>query len=60
MYKPSRSCLDTDGQIVLLAWAVVESENNDSWSYFMYHLKVAIPQVLDVIIISDRDKGLWV
>ena len=41
-----------------LAWAVVESENTESWTWFFERLKRAIPQVLHTTLISDRDKGL--
>lgn len=50
--------IDANGHIVLLAWAVVESEKKDMWEYFMFHLKHAIPQIMEATIISDRDKGL--
>lgn len=43
---------------MLLAWAVVEIENKDGWEYFILHLKRTIPQIMEVTIISDRDKGL--
>ena len=43
-----------------MAWAVVESENNSSWTYFLHHLKVAIPTIdtVNCTVISARDKGL--
>jgi hypothetical protein len=50
--------LDANGQYILYAWSVVESENTDAWRYFFSHLKRAIPQILEGSIISDRDKGL--
>jgi hypothetical protein len=50
--------VDANGQYILYAWAIVESENTDAWRYFFLHLKRAIPQILDASIISDRDKGL--
>lgn len=42
----------------MLAWAIVEGENLDSWSYLMHHLKTAIPETMKSTIMSDRDKGL--
>lgn len=50
--------VDANGHYLLLAWAIVESENTESWTYFFHHLRCAIPQVLDASIISDREKGL--
>ena len=40
------------------AWAVVESENKDSWTWFLSYLKKAIPESVGMTLISDRDKGL--
>jgi hypothetical protein len=47
------------GNVLNLAWAVVESENEDSWRYFYCHLVKAIPEIWgeDTVFISDRDKG---
>ena len=50
--------IDGNGQSLILAWSVVESENTESWTWFLERLKLAIPQVLEATIISDRDKGL--
>jgi hypothetical protein len=52
--------IDADGRNVILAWAVVESENRASWEYFLRHLRQAIPEVSSerCVLISDRDKGL--
>lgn len=50
--------IDGNGQILLLAWAVVESENTESWTWFLTCLRNAIPQILSTTLISDRDKGL--
>jgi hypothetical protein len=52
--------LDAENQIIILAWAVVESENESSWRWFLSQLTEAIGD-LDVettTLISDRDKGL--
>jgi len=38
-------------------WVVIESENTDSWTWFLSHLKSAIPQSVGMTLISDRDKG---
>src|SRR5436190_2298547 len=51
---------DADGHNTILAWAVVESENRDSWEWFFRHLQRAIPSISweSCTLISDRDKGL--
>ncbi len=45
---------------MILAWVIVESENEDSWRYFFRHLVLAIPEVAkeETMFISDQDKGL--
>lgn len=52
--------IDADGHNVILAWAVVESENRSSWEYFLCHLRNAIPEIASqqCVLVSDRDKGL--
>jgi hypothetical protein len=52
--------IDAAGHNIMLAWAVVESENSSSWEWFFRHLRRAIPLLGDepCVVISDRDKGL--
>ena len=52
--------IDGNDEIVLLAWAIVESENEGSWLWFFEHLKRDIPELETepFTLISDRDKGL--
>jgi zinc finger SWIM domain-containing protein 3 len=52
--------LDGNQQILLLAWALVPTENQDNWEFFLNHLKEAYPpcSTNGFVIISDRDKGL--
>ena len=50
--------IDANGKTLILAWAVVESENTASWTWFLENLKCAIPQSLSMTLISDCDKGL--
>lgn len=50
--------IDADGGIVLLAWAIVESENRESWEYFFRLLLSSMPlETAPWTFISDRDKG---
>ena len=52
--------IDADGHNVILAWAVVESENTSSWKYFLRHLRRCILEITSerYVFISDHDKGL--
>lgn len=52
--------IDANGETTILAWAIVESENLESWKYFFSHLQLAMPEVFQelLVTISDRDKGL--
>ena len=50
--------IDANGHTLIHAWAVVESENTESWTQFFERLKCAIAQVLDITLISDRNKEL--
>jgi len=35
--------LDANNNILVLAWAIVESENRDSWRYFVMNFLAALP-----------------
>jgi hypothetical protein len=48
---------DMSGEIFILAHALVPSEDERNWNYFLSHFKLAFDGVLDFVI-SDRDKGL--
>ena len=52
--------LDGNQQTLLLAWALVPSENQEYWEYFLNLLSEAyLPCSTEgFVIISDRDKGL--
>jgi len=52
--------IDANGELYPLAWAVVESENQSSWEWFLHHLRWALPLLAEeeATLISDRDKGL--
>lgn len=54
--------LDANFEVVPLAYAVVISENEDNWCWFLHNLRIAYPEIdadgKNTTIISDRDKGL--
>lgn len=52
--------VDRDNHRVLIARAIVESQNEGSWSYFLASLKISIPGINheSATIMSDRDKCL--
>jgi len=52
--------VDAEGHIVILAWAIVEGENESSRKWFFSQLKDGLSDLdcEDTTIISDRDKGL--
>jgi len=50
--------IDANGKSLILAWAVVESENTASWTWFLENLKCVILQSVLMTLISDRDRGL--
>lgn len=52
--------VDAVNNVVFIAWAIVESENEGSWRYFLSNLKISIPNINHALatIMSDRDKGL--
>ena len=52
--------IDANGNTLILAWVVVESENKESWRYFFEHLRESILEILEemCVLISDRDKGI--
>jgi transposase-like protein len=52
--------IDANGELVPLAWAVVESENGESWGWFLNHLRWALPELVieESTLVSNRDKGL--
>ena len=50
---------DGKDQLVLLAFAIVESENSSSWKYFLENLNEHFNiNTSSTIIMSDRDSGL--
>ena len=50
--------VDGNGEAIILAWAVVESESADAWKWFLLHLGQQLPAIISATIMSDRGKGL--
>ncbi|XP_062119216.1 uncharacterized protein LOC133832964 [Humulus lupulus] len=46
--------LDANNHLYPVAFGIVDSENHDSWKYFMSKLKEAIGEVEDLAFVSDR------
>ncbi len=52
--------IDTNDQVLVFDWVIVERENLDSWNWFLYHLCKAIPDVTNIntLMIFKREKVL--
>ncbi|WVZ91401.1 hypothetical protein U9M48_037580 [Paspalum notatum var. saurae] len=51
--------VDPEDQLVPMAFAVVEAENNDSWQWFMHLLRVEVMgKERKICVISDRHAGI--
>ena len=60
-YKGHMLCavaLDADSALYPLAFALVDSENQNSWKYFMLKLKEAIGDVDNLVFVSDRHASI--
>ncbi|XP_062103698.1 uncharacterized protein LOC133814801 [Humulus lupulus] len=49
---------DANKQIYPIAFSVVDSENNDTWLYFLLRLKEAIGEVENLVFVSDRHTSI--
>ncbi|XP_060960604.1 uncharacterized protein LOC115710825 [Cannabis sativa] len=49
---------DANNQLFLIAFAIVDSENHDSWKYFLQKLKEAIGEVENLVFVSDRHQSI--
>ncbi|KAK5824082.1 hypothetical protein PVK06_018845 [Gossypium arboreum] len=49
---------DGNGNVLPIAFAIVESENSKSWAYFIRNLRKHVVRQDNICIISDRSKGL--
>ncbi|CAM6105441.1 unnamed protein product [Calypogeia fissa] len=54
------TCLDGNGKVVILCWAVAPVENKDNWIWFLENLQISIDAIDSkcIPLISDRQKGL--
>jgi hypothetical protein len=52
--------INANSNTLILTWAIVESENKDSWRYFFRHLATVIPEIMDetTVPVLDQDKGI--
>ncbi|XP_022855837.1 uncharacterized protein LOC111377032 [Olea europaea var. sylvestris] len=48
------TCQDANRQIYPLAWGIVDSENNDSWTWFFQKLRQITDDTDELVFISDR------
>ncbi|KAM6556547.1 hypothetical protein CsatB_003566 [Cannabis sativa] len=49
---------DANNQLFSIAFAIVDSENHDSWKYFLKKLKEAIGEVENLVFVSDRHQSI--
>ncbi|XP_020104657.1 uncharacterized protein LOC109721429 [Ananas comosus] len=54
----SATSIDGNSSIFPVAFGVVESENSNSWEWFLHGLKTAIGDFEGLVFSSDRQKGL--
>ena len=49
---------DGDNHLFPLAFSIVDSENDKSWSWFMMHLRIVYGVRKDLVFVSDRHKSI--
>ncbi|XP_062085382.1 uncharacterized protein LOC133791471 [Humulus lupulus] len=49
---------DANNQLFPMAFAIVDSENHDSWKYFLQKLREAIGEVENLVYVSDRHQSI--
>ncbi|KAL3624447.1 hypothetical protein CASFOL_031115 [Castilleja foliolosa] len=52
------TAMDGNKQIYPIAFGIVDSENNESWNWFLVKLHEIIGHMPDLVIISDRHKSI--
>ena len=50
--------IDANGHIFPLAFAIVEEESSDSWSWFLYTLRSQVTQKENICLIYDHHAGI--
>ncbi|XP_030478330.2 uncharacterized protein LOC115695405 [Cannabis sativa] len=50
--------LDANNQLFPIAFGIVDSENNDSWTYFLLKLKEAIGEVHNLVFVSNGHQSI--
>ncbi|XP_060206278.1 uncharacterized protein LOC132633916 [Lycium barbarum] len=53
------STLDPGGSILPLAYAIVDSENDASWTWFFERFRIAFGERENMCIVSDRHDSIW-
>ncbi|XP_070028571.1 uncharacterized protein [Nicotiana sylvestris] len=53
------STQDAEGQILPLAYAIIDSENDASWEWFFVQLRETYGQREGMCIVSDRHDAIW-
>lgn len=54
----SATALDGDDGVFPVAFAIVDSENDDNWHWFLKHLRSAVSTTQSLTFVFDREKGL--
>ncbi|XP_057733767.1 uncharacterized protein LOC130948924 [Arachis stenosperma] len=49
---------DGNSNIIPIAFALVEGENAESWSFFLFHLRAHVTPQPGILVISDRHNGI--
>ncbi|KAL6221314.1 hypothetical protein ACLB2K_009065 [Fragaria x ananassa] len=52
------TALDGDDGAFLVAFAIVDTENDDNWRWFLEQLRSSVSTTQSLTIVSDREKGL--
>lgn len=52
------TAVDADDGFFPVAFAIVDSENDENWHWFLEQLKSAISSLLPLTFVSDREKGI--
>jgi MULE transposase domain len=54
------SMIDSNNEILLIAWAIVSIEDTENWTWFLEHIEKCFYEIGNegMVIISDKDKGL--